>query len=276
MSLLRNFSPGGDQPDDDEQPTTAAQPASAEDPDETAPWGGGRAAGAARYAFADPAADTASGASPAPATVVPSEVVTEPDLAEEPDPAEEPDLAQETVAEPVFEAPAAEVTPPALDPPAPGATPAPVFEAPASATAPVPTFQPKPAPVPSPRATGEAGPATVVAPVTQPDFAAPLLSGTAELRARWQRVQGDFVDDPQAAVSDADDLVGQTAEALVDAVRQRQRQLRAAWERGTADGSAAADGRTPTAMAPGAPDTEQLRLMMQRYRALFNELCRPS
>ena len=113
--------------------------------------------------------------------------------------------------------------------------------------------------------------------MTEPDFAAPLLSGTAELRTRWQRVQGDFVDDPQAAVSDADDLVGQTAEALVDAVRQRQRQLRAAWERGTADGSpAAADGRTPTAMAPGVPDTEQLRLMMQRYRALFNELCRPS
>ena len=103
------------------------------------------------------------------------------------------------------------------------------------------------------------------------------MSGTAELRARWQRVQGDFVDDPQAAVGAADNLVGQTVEALVDAVRQRQRQLRTAWERGTADGSpAAADGRTPTAMAPGVPDTEQLRLMMQRYRALFNELCRPS
>jgi hypothetical protein len=278
MSLLRNFSPGGGQPDDDdEQPTTAEQPTSAEDPDETASRGGGQAPGTARYAFAAPAAGTASGASPAPATVVPSEVVTESGLAEEPDPAEEPDLAVETVAEPVFEASDAEVTPPALENPAPGATPAPVFEAPASVTTPVPTFQPRPAPVPSPRATGEDGPAAQVAPVTEPDFTAPLLSGTAELRARWQRVQGDFVDDPQAAVRDADDLVGQTAEALVDAVRQRQRQLRAAWERGTADGSpAAADGRTPTAMAPGAPDTEQLRLMMQRYRALFNELCRPS
>jgi hypothetical protein len=29
-------------------------------------------------------------------------------------------------------------------------------------------------------------------------------------------------------------------------------------------------------MAPGVPDTEHLRLMMQRYRALFNQLCRPS
>jgi hypothetical protein len=253
MSLLRNFSPGGGEPDDDdEQPTTAERPTSAEDPDETAPWGGGQAPGAARYAFA----------APAPVTVVPSEVVNEPDLAEEPDPAEEPDLAEETAAEPVSEASDAEVTPPALETPAPGAPPAPDFAAPAPVTTPVPTFQPRPAPVPPP---------------TEPDFAAPLLSGSAELRARWQRVQGDFVDDPQAAVSDADALVGQTAEALVNAVRQRQRQLRAAWEHAPADASpTAADGRTPTAMAPGVPDTEQLRLMMQRYRALFNELCRPS
>ncbi len=267
MSLLRNFSPGGGQPDDDdEQPTSAAQPTSAEDPDETAPRGGGQAPGAARYAFAAPAAGTASGADPAPVTVVPSEVVNEPGLAEETGP------------EPASDASAAEVTPPALETSAPGATPAPDFEAPAPVTTPVPTFQPRQAPFPSPRTTGEDGPAAQAAPVTEPDFAAPLLSGTAELRARWQRAQGDFVDDPQAAVSAADDLVGQTAEALVDAVRQRQRQLRTAWERGPADGSpaAAADGRTPTAMAPGAPDTEQLRLMMQRYRALFNELTRPS
>jgi hypothetical protein len=278
MSLLRNFSPGGGQPDDDdEQPTTAEQPASAAEPDETAPQGGGQAPGAARYAFAAPAPGTASGAAPAPVTVVPSEVVHESDLAEEPDPAEEPDLAEETAAEPVSETSDAEVTPPALETPAPSATPAPDFAAPAPVTTPVPTFQPRPAPVPSPRATGEDGPAAQVAPVTEPDFAAPLLSGAAELRARWQRVQGDFVDDPQAAVSDADALVGQTAEALVNAVRQRQRQLRAAWERAPADASpTAADGQTPTAMAPGAPDTEQLRLMMQRYRTLFNELCRPS
>jgi hypothetical protein len=312
MSLLRNFSPGGGQPDDDEEPTTAEttaeEPTSVQQPDETAPLGGGQAPGAARYAFAGPAAGTAADAYPAPATVVPSEVVTEPEPAEEaaeepdppqePDSAQEPDPAQERAAEPVFEASDAEMTLPDVEPPAPGATPAPVLEAPApvtppvptfeptpapvlespaSAATPVPSFQPAPAPVPSPRATGEDEPAAQVAHVTQPDFAAPLLSGTAELRARWQRVQGDFVDDPQAAVSDADDLVGQTAQALVDAVRQRQQQLRAAWERGTADAPpAAADGRAPTAMAQGAPDTEQLRLMMQRYRALFNELCRPS
>ena len=152
--------------------------------------------------------------------------------------------------------------------------PAPVAETPAPETTPLPTFQPNPVPVPAPRATGEEEPAALPTGMPGPDFAAPLLDDAADLRGRWQRVQGDFVDDPQAAVSDAADLVGQTAEALIDALRQRQQQLRAAWERGAADGSP--DGQSPAAMAAGVPDTEQLRLMMQRYRALFNQLCQPS
>jgi hypothetical protein len=259
MSLLRNFSPGGGQPDDDddEQPSTAAQP------DEAAPSGGGQAA---RYAYAAPAA-------PVPAAVVPSEVVTEPD-----DPAEEAepdDRAEETVPAPVAVVPSDVVTEPGD--PAAETAPAPVADVPdpettwpAPMTTPVPSPQTTAVPVPSPRATGEDEWTAQPAAAPEPDFATLLLGDTAERRARWQRVQGDFVDDPQAAVSAADDLVEQTAEALVDALRQRQRQLRAAWKRGAADGSPAA------AVTSGTPDTEQLRLMMQRYRALFNELCRPS
>ena len=38
-----------------------------------------------------------------------------------------------------------------------------------------------------------------------------------------------------------------------------------------AAGSPGADGQA----ADGGPDTEQLRLLLRRYRALFNELCRP-
>jgi hypothetical protein len=274
MSLLRNFSPGGSEPDD-EQPTTAARPDEDEQeaaarpdegdrpttaqPDDTAGPGGGHVPGTARYAFGGPSA----GAAPAPAVVVPSEVVTE-----NSDPAPVP----------VAEAAGPETTPPDRETPVARDAPTPVFtpyaaEAAAPATAPVSPLQTTPpVPMPSPRATGEAAPATAA-----PDFAAPLLGDATELRARWQRAQGDFVDDPLAAVGDADDLVGQTAEALVTALRERQRQLRAAWQRSAADGSpGAADGQSPTAMAPGAPDTEQLRLMMQRYRALFNQLCRPS
>jgi len=252
MSLLRNFSPGGGEPDDDEQSTTET-PA-----DETTPPRG-QAPGAPRYAFADPAAGTGTSAATAPGAVVPSEVVSEPDPSGPP---------EEIAPAPVPEAPVAREDrmpsfTPAREADAPE-TSAP--EAPAPETAPVPAVQAAPMPVRSPRATDEGEPAAM----PEPDFTAPLLGDAAELRTRWQRVQGDFVDDPPAAVRSAADLVGQTAEALVGALRQRQRQLRAAWERDTADGQPA-DGITP-----GAPDTEQLRLMMQRYRALFNELCRPS
>jgi len=236
MSLPRNLTPGDGQADDDDQQPDAAVPADKgaradkeARADEGARAGNGQAPGTARYAFAGPVAGVAA---PAPAVVVPSEVITEPDDAA----AQSGDLAAESGA--------------------------PVAESAPAAAAPDPRKR-------SPGLDAD-GPAEPPAPTQPgPDFAAPLLDDTAELRARWQRVQGDFVDDPQAAVSDAADLVGQTAQALVDALRERQRQLRTAWQRGAADGQA-------TAAAPGAMDTEHLRLVMQRYRALFNQLCRPS
>jgi hypothetical protein len=82
------------------------------------------------------------------------------------------------------------------------------------------------------------------------------------MRASWQQVQAAFVDDPKAAVSDAADLIDVAVQALVEALRQRQRQLRDISGGGTATG------------VSDVPDTEQLRLVMQRYRSLFNQLCR--
>jgi hypothetical protein len=73
----------------------------------------------------------------------------------------------------------------------------------------------------------------------------PLLRDVAGLRARWQRVQASFVDDPAHAVGDAADLIEQTAQALVGALRQRQRQLRVMWERGP--DPAPGDGAGPQA-----------------------------
>jgi len=105
--------------------------------------------------------------------------------------------------------------------------------------------------------------------------AAPLLGDVVGLRANWQRTQAGFVDDPQAAVADAAELVEHTAQALVGALQQHQRQLRAQWERGSAGAvSASGSGEADTASANGQPDTEQLRRLMQRYRALFNQICR--
>jgi hypothetical protein len=110
------------------------------------------------------------------------------------------------------------------------------------------------------------------------DFGAdePLLANTAGMRESWQKVQAEFVDDPQAAVMDAADLIEQTAQSLVDAIQQRQRQLRVLSDGGTANGNGARVGNavgSESAAASGVPDTEHLRLMMQRYRALFNQMC---
>jgi hypothetical protein len=111
----------------------------------------------------------------------------------------------------------------------------------------------------------------------------PLLTDTDELHASWQRVQGAFIDDPREAVADAAGLVEHVGQLLAGALRQRQQQLRAMWDSdGMPDGVDYADSGSPAGTvssgadrpaADGGPDTEQLRLLIRRYRALFNELC---
>lgn len=90
-----------------------------------------------------------------------------------------------------------------------------------------------------------------------------LLADATGLRANWQRVQAAFVDDPAESVSDAADLVERAVQALVGALRQRQRQLREQWT------------RNPASDEDDGEETERLRQLMLRYRALFNQLCRP-
>jgi hypothetical protein len=118
------------------------------------------------------------------------------------------------------------------------------------------------------------------------DLDGPLLRDADELRASWQRIQAAFVDDPREAVTDAAGLVEHTAQALAGALRLRQRQLRAMWDRnGLPDGVEYADSggtmHRPTSpdgereAAADGPDTEQLRVLIQHYRVLFNSLCRP-
>jgi hypothetical protein len=96
------------------------------------------------------------------------------------------------------------------------------------------------------------------------DVDEPLLEDAEALRTNWLRLQAGFVDDPHEAVSDAADLVEHTAQALVGALRRRQQELREMWDGGRATGSAQS----------AADTTEQLRLLMKRYRVLFNHICR--
>jgi hypothetical protein len=122
-----------------------------------------------------------------------------------------------------------------------------------------------------------------IQPSADPD--GPLLSDADELRTSWPRIQAAFVDDPREAVADAAALVEHAAQALTSALRQRQQQLRAMWDRdgmpggveyadsgGTASGTAAVGGDRQA--AADGPDTEQLRLLIQRYRRLFDQLSR--
>jgi hypothetical protein len=124
------------------------------------------------------------------------------------------------------------------------------------------------APVTEVPAAATTADATAVPPAATPalDPNGPLLGDAVGLRASWQQAQAGFVDDPRTAVSEAAELVEHTAQTLIGALQQRQRQLRTQWDNnGSADATAAG----------GVSDTEQLRHLMQDYRNLFNQLCQP-
>jgi hypothetical protein len=116
------------------------------------------------------------------------------------------------------------------------------------------------------------------------DLDRPLLAHVAGLRASWQHIQFGFVDDPQKTVEDAADLVEHTAQALAAALQQRHRLLRSLWDRNRPlDAPESPPASVPPQAQPAnrsrpaddTLDTEDLRLLMQRYRTLFNEICGP-
>ncbi len=84
------------------------------------------------------------------------------------------------------------------------------------------------------------------------DLDQPLFSD-AKLASQWQRVQAGFVDDPRDAVSEAADLVEQAAEALADALRERQTRLRALWDGNGANGTGRDGADAAAAAAPATP-----------------------
>lgn len=71
---------------------------------------------------------------------------------------------------------------------------------------------------------------------------------------RWREVQARFVDDPQAAVRDADSLVAELMQSLAERFAEQRTALEDQWNSG------------------GQPETEQLRLALQEYRSFFNRL----
>lgn len=74
------------------------------------------------------------------------------------------------------------------------------------------------------------------------------------LRGRWDDVQAGFVDDPRNAVQQAQQLVGDLVNELTDVFTRERGALEGQWSGGR------------------EPDTEALRVALQRYRSFFNRL----
>jgi hypothetical protein len=85
---------------------------------------------------------------------------------------------------------------------------------------------------------------------------APLFNENelSELRARWQKIQGTFVDEPRAAVEDADELVATTMKRLAEIFSNERSKMESEWSRGD------------------EVSTEDLRQALRRYRSFFDRL----
>jgi hypothetical protein len=70
-------------------------------------------------------------------------------------------------------------------------------------------------------------------------------------REQWRELQASFVDEPRGAVREADTLVSQMMDTLTSQLAEQKRVLQ-----GESD----------------AVDTEQLRVALQRYRSLFDQM----
>ncbi|MBW8796326.1 MAG: hypothetical protein JF597_22830 [Streptomyces sp.] len=80
-----------------------------------------------------------------------------------------------------------------------------------------------------------------------------------QLERRLQHAVTGFVDEPRAAVEEADRAVEEITARFTDAIDRRRRTLRGSWQSAEAN-------------RPGSADTEQLRLALRDYRELADRL----
>ncbi len=82
-----------------------------------------------------------------------------------------------------------------------------------------------------------------------------LIHGDEEaFRARWMEVQTGFVDEPRAAVEQANQLVADVMKRLTDVFGTERAKLEDQWSR------------------QSEVSTEDVRVVFQRYRAFFDRL----
>ncbi len=75
-----------------------------------------------------------------------------------------------------------------------------------------------------------------------------------ELRARWDKTQIGFVDEPRAAVEQADSLVATVVKRIAEQFAAERADLEHQWDRGT------------------EVSTEDLRQALRKYRSFFDRL----
>jgi hypothetical protein len=101
---------------------------------------------------------------------------------------------------------------------------------------------------------GHAQGASIIQPGAAPEPGLLTSSDESRFRQSWRDVQARFVDDPREAVRGADALVAEVMQALASRFAEHKGRLESHWQQG------------------GNPDTEELRLALQRYRAFFDRL----
>jgi len=84
----------------------------------------------------------------------------------------------------------------------------------------------------------------------------PLLPAdlVQELRTHWDNVQTGFVDEPRAAVQQADELVARAMKHIAESFANERRNLEQQWDRGD------------------EVNTEDLRQALRKYRTFFQRL----
>jgi len=99
------------------------------------------------------------------------------------------------------------------------------------------------------------GPTPVIAKAA-PEPNVPLFgqSDTQDFRSRWGNIQAGFVDEPRAAVVQADELVANAIKRLAEVFATERHKLEAEW------------GKTDNV------STEDLRVALRRYRSFFDRL----
>jgi hypothetical protein len=104
--------------------------------------------------------------------------------------------------------------------------------------------------------SGEQAPPAAEAVADDEDEHRPLLEeeATVEVRSRWEKIQGGFVDEPRRAVEEADTLVAELMQQLADSFAKEREGLEGQWDRGD------------------EVSTEDLRIALQRYRSFFDRL----